>query len=93
MREWLFRLRLLNFPDETTSIFHSPKGAGQDLINAIVEMKRHNRRFGCHRIAMQILNAFGLEVSKDLVRHILNKHFTGFPSSEGPSRLTFFGEG
>ena len=69
-----------------------PKGPGKELINAIVEMKRHNRRFGCRRIAMQILKAFGLEVSKDLVRHILNKHFTGLPSSNGPSWLTFLGD-
>jgi putative transposase len=55
-------------------------------------MKRHNRRYGCRRIAMQILNAFGFEVSKDLVRHILNKHFTGLPSSSGPSWLTFLGD-
>src|ERR1700733_9736606 len=69
-----------------------PKGPGKELINAIVEMKRHNRRYGCRRIAMQILHAFGLEVSKDLVRHILNKHFTGLPSSNGPSWLTFLGD-
>jgi putative transposase len=55
-------------------------------------MKLHNRRFGCRRIAMQILNAFGLEVSKDLVRRTLNKHFTGLPSSDGPSWLTFLGD-
>ena len=46
-------------------------------------MKLHNLRYGCRRIAMQIMNAFGLEVSKDLVRHILNKHFTGLPSGNG----------
>ena len=31
-----------------------PKGPSQDLIDAIVEMKRRNPRFGCPRIAQQI---------------------------------------
>lgn len=31
-----------------------PKGPGPELINAIVEMKRRNPRFGCRRIAQQI---------------------------------------
>jgi len=58
---------------------------------AIVEMKRRNLRYGCRRIAMQISNAFGVEISKDVVRRVLNKHFMGSPSSNGPSWLTFIG--
>ncbi len=40
-------------------------------------------RYGCRRIAMQISNAFGVELSKDVVRRVLNKYFTGSPSSNG----------
>ena len=31
-----------------------PKGPSQEVINAIVEMKQHNPRYGCPRIAQQI---------------------------------------
>jgi hypothetical protein len=68
-----------------------PAGPSQDLINVIVEMKHRNPHYGCRRIAMQISNAFGVELSKDVVRRVLNKHFTGSPSSNGPSWLTFIG--
>ena len=36
-----------------------PKGPAQDIINAVVEMKKHNPRLGYRRIAMQISNMFG----------------------------------
>jgi transposase InsO family protein len=68
-----------------------PREPSQEVINAIIEMKRRNLGYGCRRIAMQISNAFGVEVSKDVVRRVLNKHFTGSPSSNGPSWLTFIG--
>ena len=35
-----------------------PKGPSQELIDAIVEMKRRNSRFGCPRIAQEINKAF-----------------------------------
>ena len=35
-----------------------PKGPSQELIQAIVELKRRNPRFGCPRIAQQINKAF-----------------------------------
>ena len=41
-----------------------PKGPSQKLIDAIVEMKRRNPRFGCPRIAQQINKAFGYEIDK-----------------------------
>jgi hypothetical protein len=37
-----------------------PKGPSQELIDAIVEMKRRNSRFGCPRIAQEINKAFGV---------------------------------
>ena len=35
-----------------------PKGPSQELIEAIVEMKRRNSRFGCPRIAQEINKAY-----------------------------------
>ncbi len=36
-----------------------PKGPSKELIQAIVEMKRRNPRYGCPRIAQQLSKAFG----------------------------------
>ena len=44
-----------------------PKGPSQALIEAIVELKRRNPRFGCPRIAQQINKAFGASIDKDVV--------------------------
>ena len=43
-----------------------PKGPTQELIDAIVELKRRNTRFGCPRIAQQINKAFGVNIEKML---------------------------
>jgi putative transposase len=51
------------------------KGPTKEVINAIVEMKQRNPRFGCTRIAQQINLAFGLDSDKDVVRRILAKHY------------------
>jgi putative transposase len=68
-----------------------PKGPSEELIAAIIEMKRRNPRFGYQRIAQQIAHAFGAEIDKDVVRRVLAKHFTsGYPDPSGPSWLTFF---
>ena len=45
-----------------------PKGPSQEVINAIVEMKQRNPRYGCPRITHQINLVFGLELDKDTVR-------------------------
>jgi transposase InsO family protein len=68
-----------------------PKGPSQELIDAIVEMKRRNPRFGCPRIAQQINKAFGLEIDKDVVRRVLAKYYKPDPGSSGPSWLTLIG--
>jgi putative transposase len=68
-----------------------PKGPSQELISAIIEMKRRNPRFGCRRLAMQISNAFGCEIDKDVVRRILSKYLKLSPAGGGPSWLTFIG--
>src|SRR6202140_1979176 len=68
-----------------------PKGPSAELINAVVEMKQRNHRWGCPRIAEQITLAFDLAIDKDVVRRILAHHHWPGQSPGGPSWLTFFG--
>ena len=68
-----------------------PKGPNQELIDAVVAMKRRNPRWGCPRIAQQIALAFGVEIDKDVVRRILSAHYRPESDSAGPSWLTFLG--
>ncbi|UCC53367.1 MAG: transposase, partial [Anaerolineaceae bacterium] len=69
-----------------------PKGPSRELIDAIVELKRRNPRFGYPRIAQQINKAFGTSVDKDVVRGVLAKHYRPGPGSDhGPFWLTFIG--
>ena len=65
-----------------------PKGPTKELIDAVVEMKRRNRTWGCKRIAQQITLAFGVDVDKDVVRRILGSHFRPEAGSAGPSWLS-----
>jgi hypothetical protein len=48
-----------------------PKGPSQELIKAILEMKRRNPRYGCPTIAGQISKVFGIGIDKDIVRRVL----------------------
>lgn len=66
-----------------------PEGPSQELIQAIVEMKQRNPRFGCPRIAQQINKAFGINIDKDVVRRVLATHYRPVPGNGGPSWLTF----
>jgi putative transposase len=68
-----------------------PKGPSKELIDAIVEMKRRNPRFGCRKIAEQISSAFGIETNKDVVRRILIRYCRPVPGGDGPSWLTVIG--
>ena len=68
-----------------------PSGPSRDVIDAIVEMKRRNPRYGCPRIAQQINLAFGLDVDKDTVRRVLAVHYKPDPDNHGPSWLTTIG--
>ena len=68
-----------------------PKGPTKELIDAVVEMKRRNRTWGCKRIAQQIALAFGVDLDKDVVRRILALHFHPEAGSQGPSWLSFIG--
>jgi putative transposase len=68
-----------------------PKGSSPELIQAIIEMKQRNPRFGCPRIAQQINKAFGTNIDKDVVRRILAVHYRPGPGNAGPSWLSFLG--
>ena len=68
-----------------------PKGPSQELIAAVVEMKRRNPTWGCRRIAEQIALAFGADIDKDVVRRILGMHYRPESGSGGPSWLTLLG--
>jgi putative transposase len=61
-----------------------PKGPDNQLIDAVVEMKRRNANWGCPRIAQQITLAFGVEIDKDVVRRILSIHYQPESDSGGP---------
>ena len=66
-----------------------PKGPLPELVEAILEMKRRNPRFGYQRIAQQLALAFGIEIDKNTVRRILAKRYR--PDPLGPSWLTLLG--
>src|SRR5215831_11123402 len=68
-----------------------PKGPTKELIDAVTDMKRRNRTWGCKRIAQQIALAFGVDIDKDVVRRILALRFRPEARSGGPSWLSFIG--
>jgi putative transposase len=68
-----------------------PKGPSEALIQAIVELKSRNPRFGCPRIARIISHTFGVDIDKNVVYRVLSKHFRPAPGGTGPSWLSFIG--
>jgi putative transposase len=68
-----------------------PTGPSPELIAVIVEMKRRNPRFGYQRTADQISLAFSIDVHKDVVRRVLERHYRPGAGSNGPSWLTLLG--
>ena len=80
---WLFTSELKSKP--------GPKGPNAQLIKLIVEMKKRNPRFGYLRISLQIKNAFGIEIDKNIVKRVLDKHYKPEGKDDGPSWLTFLG--
>src|SRR5713226_8901385 len=57
---WLFSTKVPTKP--------GPKGPSQEMVAAVVDMKRRNPTWGCPRIAQQIVLAFGIPIKKDVVR-------------------------
>jgi putative transposase len=83
------KYRLLFSPNQRRR--PDPKGPMKELIDAVVEMKRRNRTWGCKRIAQQIALASGVDIDKDVVRRILATHFHPEAGSGGPSWLSLIG--
>src|ERR1700674_5544705 len=68
-----------------------PKGPDKALIQAIVELKSRNPRFGCPRIARIFSLTFGVDVDKNVVHRVLAKHYRPTSGGSGPSWLSFIG--
>jgi putative transposase len=68
-----------------------PKGPSDALIQAIVELKSRNPRFGCPRIALIISQTFVVAIDKNVVNRVLSKHYSPAPGGTGPSWLSFIG--
>jgi transposase InsO family protein len=69
---------------------HGPKDTSQEIIQAIIEMKRRNPHYGCPMIAGQISKVFGVDIDKDIVRRVLAKYYhPPLDTDGGPSWLTF----
>ena len=62
-----------------------PKGPDAALMQAIVDLKARNPRFGCPRIARIISRTFGVDVDKNVVYRVLSKHYRPAPGGTGPS--------
>jgi len=84
------KYRLL-FSSTSCSRKPGPKGPDRALIQAIVELKSRNPRFGCPRIARIIAQTFGINVDKNVVYRVLAKHYRPAPGRGGPSWLSFIG--
>ena len=67
------------------------KGQDEALVDLVIEMKARNPSFGYGRIAMQIFEAFGIEISRFAVGRILRKNENRVLPGGGPSWLTFIG--
>jgi hypothetical protein len=68
-----------------------PKGPGKALIQAIVELKSRNPRFGCRRIARIISQTFRADIDKNVVYRVLSKLHRPAGGGTGPSWLSFIG--
>ena len=67
-----------------------PNGPSEALIQAIIELKTRNPRFGCPRIARIISQTFGVTIDRNVVGRVLVKHYRPHGGG-GPSWLSFIG--
>jgi hypothetical protein len=88
---WTLRKRKYRLLFSPTRRRTGPKGPSQELVDAIVEIKRRNPTWGCPRIARQIALAFDIAIDKDVVRRVLAARYRPDPGVSGPSWLTFLG--
>ena len=69
-----------------------PKGPDEALIQAIVERKSLNPRFGCPRIARIISQTFGIDVDKNIVYRVLSKHYRPAPGGSGGAKRWLYSD-
>src|SRR4249920_3628363 len=67
------------------------EGPSEALIQAVVELKSRNPRFGCPRIARIVSHTFGVDIDKNVGCRVLSKHYRPAPGGTGPSWLSFIG--
>lgn len=82
------KYRMLYSPKIKTS---GRKGPDKALIDLVIEIHKRNPMIGYGRIAMQLFDGFGIEISRFAVGRILRKHYKKSPDTTGPSWLTFIG--
>ena len=87
LKTWKYRLLF----SSTARKKPGPRGPSQDVVAAVIDMKRRNPTWGCPRIAQQIALAFDIPLNKDVVRRILAAEYRPAPDSAGPSWLTVLG--
>lgn len=83
------KYRLLYSSD--TKCKPEPKGLSKEIVEDVIALKQRNPRIGFTRIAQQINRTFGTAINKDVVRRILNAHYTPGAGGDGPSWLSFLG--
>jgi hypothetical protein len=66
-------------------------GPTQEVMAAVVAMKRRNPTWGCPRIAQETALAFGIPINKDVVGRILAARYQPKRDPAGPSWLTVLG--
>jgi hypothetical protein len=73
-----------------------PKGPTEELIDAVVVIKRRNPTCDCPRIAQQITLAFGVGIDKDVARRMLGKNsgwsyvaLVSCTTINSPAKITF----
>jgi putative transposase len=68
-----------------------PKGPSIELIDLIISIKMKNPRYGCPKIALLASNVLNIEISEDVVRRILKKHYRPNFDGQSPSWLSIIG--
>ena len=68
-----------------------PKGPSEARIQAIIELKSRNPRFGCPRMASIISHTFGVDIDKHVGYRVLATHDRPVSGGTGPAWLSFIG--
>jgi hypothetical protein len=92
LHKWLVRRKYrLLFSSRRAGRRPGPKGPSEQIVRLILELKGRNPSFGCPRIALIVATTFGVELDKDVVRRVLEKHLQPGAGGGGPSWLTLLG--